>query len=268
MYAIKSSPVLAALAFAAAAMALAPLAPVITAAPDGPEARALMLGLDFGRHVMAQADSRVPNFFSVWYDPKGNLSQSDECASKYSSLEESGPSIGSALAMYILSTYVRTATVPWVYISSAGHSAGFACDPAVGNPPATLSSAWESYTDAYSTWKSSAHSEGHVLATSCSGVFEPFFDYAVATDAAECSSELLAFNQQASETATETSSTSFSSGSPTLNGISLELISIGLELSGISIEISGIGHELNGIRSCVDGDGMLLIRVKNVKGFV
>ncbi|KAK3319987.1 hypothetical protein B0T19DRAFT_433478 [Cercophora scortea] len=247
MYPIKSSLLLVAFAFAVTVAALAPPAPVVTAAPDSPEARALMLGLNFEQHldVMARADPRTPNFFSGWYDPNGNITKSDECASKYTSLGAGGPSIGSALATYIISTYVRTVSMEWVYITSAGRRAGFACDTPDGNPPPSLTSTWESFTDAYSAWKTSVHSEGHVLATSCSGVFEAFFDYAVATDAAECRSEVLSFNQHVSTTASETSSSSASSvsvstsGFPTVTSTSTGSTSAVSSVSSSTASVSG-----------------------------
>ncbi|KAK3359575.1 hypothetical protein B0T25DRAFT_533315 [Lasiosphaeria hispida] len=222
---MHSSPLLAVALAAVAVSALAEPAPapMVTAAPDF-RMRVIRNLNPFPPGVPERLMPRdfYDNLFTGWYDTVSpDLARSSECVSKYRSfLQGDGlPFLGSALGSW-LATGLRTVVTShewFATVSQNNNRAAWSCDgyPEDIKLPEELSTAWERYTDGLYSWRTAHADEGHALATSCGGFFQPNFDFAVATNPADCTSRIGAYAAAFSETVTSNGTAKWTSASLT-----------------------------------------------------
>ncbi|KAK4098497.1 hypothetical protein N658DRAFT_499349 [Parathielavia hyrcaniae] len=152
------------------------------------------------------------------FAPTGDLGKLSSCVSDYRSLTQDVPTPTpralSSVLVDIAESIVITAT------SSRGIDDSLTSLCAASEsitPPASLSSAYESYTSAYNSWASSVEDEARSVASECGGQVSVLVEFALITDAQSCTSavqdlvdwyEEMVSSATASGEETESSSTS------------------------------------------------------------
>ncbi|AEO67568.1 uncharacterized protein THITE_2116461 [Thermothielavioides terrestris NRRL 8126] len=141
-------------------------------------------------HLLAARDSSTSSTATPTTNTETADPKSVECASIYSSFENAGPTLPATLGSWYKTA--QTYTLPPASEYDDAVVTGVCQETKTLTPPASLASAWASYTSASHSFNSARASAVHSAASSCGGGYSALIDIEAISDGDSCTASIRA----------------------------------------------------------------------------